>query len=120
MAVRLLLDENLSARLLPALMDVFPGSDHVRTLRLERISDSALWELAGDGDYVLTTREEDLIGTSVLRGTPPKILWLNTGHSRNPVIAALIKSHALDIERFVADAELSFLAIGFYTSASSR
>jgi predicted nuclease of predicted toxin-antitoxin system len=120
MAVRLLLDENLSVRLVPALIDVFPGSDHVRTLQGTHVSDTALWELAGDGDYVLTTRDEDLIGTSVLRGTPPKILWLNTGHSRNAVIAALIKSHAVDIERFVADADLSFLAIGFYTSASSR
>jgi predicted nuclease of predicted toxin-antitoxin system len=120
MAVRLLLDENLSERLLSALADVFPGSDHVRRLRSERVSDSGLWELAGDGDYLLTTRDEDLIGTSVLRGTPPKILWLNTGHSRNPVIAALIKSHSADIERFATDADLSFLAIGFYTSASSR
>lgn len=120
MAIRLLLDENLSERLLPSVLDVFPGSDHVRMLRTEGLSDSALWELAGDGDYLLTTRDEDLIGTSVLRGTPPKILWLNTGHSRNAVIAALIAAHAADIERFVADAELSFLAVGFYTSASSR
>jgi hypothetical protein len=31
MAARLLLDENLSERLLPLLTNIFPGSTHIRT-----------------------------------------------------------------------------------------
>jgi hypothetical protein len=39
---------------------------------------------------------------------------------RNAVIAALLRSHATDIERFVEHDEYTFLAIGFYTAATSR
>jgi hypothetical protein len=57
---------------------------------------------------------------SVLQKAPPKVLWLNVGRSRNAVIAALVQSHAADIERFAAHDEYTFLAIGFYTAATSR
>jgi predicted nuclease of predicted toxin-antitoxin system len=117
---RLLLDENLSERLLHPLADLFPGSEHVRNLRRSGASDRAVWELAGTGGFVLATRDEDFVGMSVLRGTPPNVVWLNVGNSRNAVVAALLRSHAADIERFVAHEEYTFLAIGFYKAPSIR
>ena len=120
MSVKLLLDENLSQHLLQPLSDLFPGSMHIRDLAGSGASDSVLWQAAGVGDFTLTTRDEDFIGISVLRGSPPKVVWLNVGNSRNATIAALLRSHAGDIERFVADTEHTFLAIGFYSAATSR
>jgi predicted nuclease of predicted toxin-antitoxin system len=120
MAVRLLLDENLSERLLPPLAELFPGSVHIRSLSRGGAPDRTLWELARSSDFVLTTRDEDFVGMSVLRGTPPKVVWLNVGVSRNAVIAALLQSHAADIDTFVAHAEYAFLAIGFYKAAAAR
>jgi predicted nuclease of predicted toxin-antitoxin system len=119
-SIRLLIDENLSQRLLQPLHDLFPGSAHVRDLTGLGTSDSAVWEAARVGDFTLTTRDEDFIGTSVLRGNPPKVVWLNVGNTRNATIAALLKSHADDIERFVADTDHTFLALGFYAGAASR
>jgi predicted nuclease of predicted toxin-antitoxin system len=115
-SVKLLLDENLSQRLLQPLSDLFPGSAHVRDLTGSGASDSAVWEAARAGNFTLTTRDEDFIGISVLRGSPPKVVWLNVGNSRNATIAALLQSHAGDIERFVADNDHTFLAIGFYAA----
>jgi predicted nuclease of predicted toxin-antitoxin system len=119
-AVRLLFDENLSERLLPPLAELFPGSAHVAHLTKPGTSDRLLWDLARTGGYILTTRDEDFVGMSVLRELPPKVLWLNVGKSRNAVIAALLQSHATDIERFAEHDEHTFLAIGFYTAATSR
>jgi predicted nuclease of predicted toxin-antitoxin system len=119
-AARLLLDENLSERLLQPLTDTFPGSDHVRSLSRRGVSDSSAWEIARSAGWVLVTRDEDFVGMSVLRGAPPKVVWLNVGNSRNAVIAALLKSHAADIARFVAHDDYTFLAIGFYKAASSH
>lgn len=120
MAVRLLLDENLSERLLEPLAELFPGSEHMGILTKTGTSDRLLWDLACTGGFILTTRDEDFVGMSVLQEAPPKVLWLNVGKSRTAVIAALLQSHATDIERFAEHDEYTFLAIGFYTAATSR
>lgn len=112
MAARLLLDENLSERLLPLLIDLFPGSAHVRDLGPGGASDTSVWEIALGGGYLLVTRDEDFVGMSVLRGSPPKVVWLNIGNARNAFIAALIRERADDIERFLVHDEYTFLAIG--------
>jgi predicted nuclease of predicted toxin-antitoxin system len=119
-AVRLLLDENLSERLLQPLGELFPRSEHIGNLTKAGTTDRLLWDLALTGGFILTTRDEDFVGMSVLQKAPPKVLWLNVGRSRNAVIAALAQSHAADIERFAAHDEYTFLAIGFYTAATSR
>jgi len=111
-AARLLLDENLSERLLPLLIDLFPGSTHVRTLGHGGAPDTSVWDIAGDGGFLLVTRDEDFVGMSVLRGTPPKVVWLNIGNARNASIAALLRERADDIERFLMHDEYTFLAIG--------
>jgi predicted nuclease of predicted toxin-antitoxin system len=119
-AIRLLLDESLSERLLHPLADLFPGSQHVRSLRGGGVTDALLWDLTRSGECLLVTRDEDFIGISVLRGFHPKVVWLNVGNSRTAVIAALLQSHAADIERFLAHDEYSFLAIGFYKASTAR
>ncbi len=120
MGIRLLLDENLSEHLLLQLVDLFPGSEHVRDLNRGGASDRALWELARTGGFILATRDEDFVGMSVLQGPPPKVVWLNVGNSRNAVISALLRTHAGDIDSFVAHDEYTFLAIGFYKATSIR
>lgn len=120
MAVRLLLDENLSERLLRKLDGVFPGSVHVRRLGRSGVSDASVWDMARDGGFVLVTRDEDFIGMSVLRGVPPKVVWLNIGNMRTAAIANLLSSRVADIEQFVLHDEYTFLAIGIDDAKSPR
>ena len=112
MAARLLLDENLSERLLKKLAGTFPGSAHVRKLGQSGASDISVWDIARDGGFVLVTRDEDFVGMSVLRGAPPKVVWLNVGNARTAAIATLLSSRAADIEQFLLHDEYTFLAIG--------
>ena len=44
--MKLLFDQNLSPRLLPALADIFPNSNHVRNVGLGRADDDAVWRYA--------------------------------------------------------------------------
>lgn len=122
MAVRFLLDENLSERLIPALAPHFPGALHVRVLGLGGATDTRLWEVAAREGCVLVTKDEDFVQLSVLRGPPPKVLWLNVGNAGTPVIARLLQQNAEAIEAFVAHPELAFLAMGLGPAAgrSSR
>jgi len=48
--MKLLFDQNLSFKLCRQLDGTFPGSQHVRTLGLERADDQTLWSFAKAGD----------------------------------------------------------------------
>jgi predicted nuclease of predicted toxin-antitoxin system len=49
---------------------------------------------------------------SVLRGAPPKVVWLNIGNARNAFVAALLRGRADDIAGFLIPEEYTFLAVG--------
>lgn len=71
-----------------------------------------MWDIARGDGFLSVTRDEDFVGMSLLRGTPPKVVWLNIGNARNAFIAGLLRARADDIERFVVHDEYTFLAIG--------
>ena len=111
MRLRLLLDENLSERLLPLLAERFPGSDHIRLLGLGGAGDHELWELARRDGYVLVTKDEDFLLLSVSRGYPPKVVGLTIGNASNAATAALLLQQADVIERFAEHPEAGFLLL---------
>ena len=110
--MRLLLDENLPEALVAALADVFPGSLHVRTLGATGASDENVWALARQHGCVLTTRDEDFLRLSVLRGPPPKVLWLGIGNCTTAELISLLRRRAADIQQFAEQDEAAFLALG--------
>ena len=112
MPVRLLFDENLSEALVPALADLFPGSLHVRTLGHSGAADSAVWALAHSHQCLLVTRDEDFLQLSVARGAPPKVIWIAVGNCTNATLVALLRANHVEIERFQAQDEQTFLALG--------
>lgn len=111
-ALRFLLDENLSERLLLSLAPRFAASLHVRQLGLGGTTDVHLWELAITEHCVLLTKDEDFVKLSVLRGPPPKVVWLNVGNAATTVITHLVLQNAAAIEAFAEHPELGFLALG--------
>ena len=58
---QLLLDENLSERLLPLLIERFPNSTHLRLIGLGGASDTAIWKWASQQVFVLVTKDEDFL-----------------------------------------------------------
>jgi len=111
-SVRLLLDENVSERLVRTLAPRFSASLHVRTLGRGGASDSDIWDLAVRESCVLVTRDEDFVSLSVVRGPPPKVIWLNVGNARTDAITRLMLGSADAIESFVAHPDSGFLALG--------
>ena len=51
--MRLLLDQNLSPRLLTALADLYPGSTHVREAGLQAADDDIVWQYSGTSASVI-------------------------------------------------------------------
>ena len=101
--VKLLLDENLSPRLVSRLADLFPGSAHVHECELGAASDAAIWEFAANGGFTIVSKDLDFHDQSVLRAGPPKVIWLRTGNCSTDRVEGLLRSFFPAIERFNAD-----------------
>ena len=57
--MKLLLDENLSRRIVPFLQHKFPGTSQVTLLGMECASDQDIWLRAKKDGYVVVTRDTD-------------------------------------------------------------
>jgi len=110
--VRLLFDEQLSEELVALLADVFPDSLHVRVLGVGGAADAAVWQHAKEHNCMLVTKDEDFHRLSVLRGAPPKVVWLRAGNCATRDIAELLKSRVEDLRAFEAQSEATFLELG--------
>jgi predicted nuclease of predicted toxin-antitoxin system len=110
-SVKLLFDQNLSHRLVPALADLFPGSSHVRDHGLERADDPVVWAFAKANGLTIVSKDDDFHQRSFLYGHPPKVIWLRLGNCSTSRIEAALRQHLAEIKRFEADATAAFLVI---------
>lgn len=89
--MKLLLDENLSRRAIPFILEAFPESTQVALLGMERVDDRIIWQYAKDQGFVLVTKDADFYEMSRIYGQPPKIIWLKIGNqSKAATINALV------------------------------
>lgn len=90
-----LFDQNLSPRLVALLQGLYPSSAHVQSLGLDFSADDVLWDHARQSGFVIVTKDADFSSLSVLRGFPPKVVWLLLGNcTTQQVEAALRANHA--------------------------
>ena len=101
--MKLLLDENLSRRLVPFLQQDYPGSSQVLLLGLGSATDTEVWQFAKDEGFVIVTRDADFEELSLVWGQPPKVIWLKT---RNQSRATTLKIF-LDGRAMIEDALLN-------------
>lgn len=78
--MKLLLDHNLSPKLVQHLTDLYPGSDHVWNLGLAEADDPDIWDVARSGDFCIVTKDSDFNDLASTRGFPPKVIWIRRGN----------------------------------------
>ena len=110
--MKLLIDHNLSFRLVRRLEDLFPGSVHVRSLALERANDDVVWSSALDRGLVILSKDADFHQLSFTLGHPPKVVWVRRGNCSTSEIDQMIRSAHEDLLEFEANLEASFLVLG--------
>ena len=94
--MKLLLDENLSRRLVPFLQHDYPDSSQVVLLGMESAADKDVWQRARDESYVIVTRDADFQELSLVWGQPPKVIRLKTfNQSRPATLKILLESRTL-------------------------
>ena len=110
--MKLLLDENLSPRLLETLSELYPGSVHVHSIGLGAADDSDIWEHAKAHGFAIVSKDADFAERSVLEDDPPKIIWLRVGNCRTSEIERLLRAHREAIRGFLEEDEETCLLLG--------
>lgn len=109
--MKLLFDHNISHKLVARLADVFPESSQTRLLNLSRTNDSQLWRVAKANDFILVSKDRDVAELAVLRGAPPKVIWLRTGNCKTTALERVLRGNLELIQEFVADPQSVVLEI---------
>jgi predicted nuclease of predicted toxin-antitoxin system len=89
--VKLLLDENLSDRIVYRILDLYPSSEHVKTLVLTNTDDGIIWEYAKANDFIIVSKDSDFHQRSLLYGHPPKFVYLRIGNSPTSKIVQILR-----------------------------
>ena len=109
--MKLLLDQNLSYRLIELLSDAYPDSTHVRLEGLSTATDTEIWEYAKSHEYVIVSKDSDFHQRGLTFGAPPKVVWVERGNCTTDEIAHILRSHLKDMRQFVESEEAAFLVL---------
>lgn len=109
--MKLLFDENLSPRLTERLLDLFPDSTNVVGLEPGPVSDERIWEHARQAGFTIISKDNDFEQMALLRGHPPKVVWLRCGNATSEDIEQLIRQNLDLIRSFETDRAASVLVL---------
>ncbi|MFM7109052.1 MAG: DUF5615 family PIN-like protein [Planctomycetaceae bacterium] len=101
--MKVLIDQNLSFRLVDVLLPRFPGSCHVRDVGLAGEEDERIWRFAKDEGFVIVTKDNDFLSRALVRGHPPQVIQICLGNVSTRQIAEVLQARADDIQRFVTE-----------------
>ncbi len=91
--------------------DVFPDSAHVQSVGLDCASDDQVWEYARLNGFAIVTKDADYNNLSVVRGSPPKVIWLLLGNCTTTQVEEVFRARLADIEAFDQDRSVGTLAV---------
>ena len=101
--MKLLFDQNISFRLIKRIIDLFPDSKQVRELGLENSSDNEIFEFAIRNDFAIVTFDSDFYNLNLIRGYPPKIIWIRTGNTTTKNLGILLRKKKDLIKLFLSE-----------------
>ena len=100
--MKFLVDAQLPRKLAVLLQS--SGHDVIHTLDLpdkNHTTDEVLCRLAADEQRVLVTKDGDFVDSFLLRGLPPKLLFVTTGNISNSELLALFRGNLQSIVAFL-------------------
>jgi predicted nuclease of predicted toxin-antitoxin system len=78
---------------------------------MQRAEDDQIWQLAKREQFVLVSKDEDFHALSLVRGHPPKVLWVRSGNCATELIETLLRKNFNEVQKFEADTNSGFMAL---------
>jgi predicted nuclease of predicted toxin-antitoxin system len=89
--MKLLLDANISWKLINSLSPVFGECTHVDLIGLAvPAKDIDIWNYALENGYIIITKDNDFLDLLELKGFPPKVVLIKTGNNGSKILTDLI------------------------------
>lgn len=101
--MRLLLDQNLSWRLVSLWGEDFPGTAHVRDFGMTASSDAAVWTFARAQGFVIVSKDGDFDDARMFPGPPPKAIHLAVGNASTADVDSFLRARLTAIRVFEHD-----------------
>ena len=109
--MKLLFDQNLSPTLVKRLADLYPDSNHVYKLGIDRNSDEELRNYARRENFVIVTKDSDFSDLCILHGFPPKVIWVRRGNCSTSAIEKILRQHSEEIGALDRDEIVGILTL---------
>lgn len=107
----LLFDQNISPRLIDKLADLYPASIHVSMTGMGNALDIEIWQYAYDNDYMIVTKDADFSEFGLVKGFPPKIIWIRRGNCSTQEIETILRENYSAINSLSEDPETGILTL---------
>jgi predicted nuclease of predicted toxin-antitoxin system len=110
--MRILIDQNISFRLISRIEKVFPDAFHVKSVSLLNTNDLKIFMYARRNNFdAILTIDEDFINILLAHSVPPKIIWLRLHNASIDHQAEIILKNALTIHRFIENPDADCLEV---------
>ncbi|MGQ9799663.1 MAG: DUF5615 family PIN-like protein [Ignavibacterium sp.] len=107
--MKLLLDQNLSPKLVESLNEFYPGSVHVKDIGLDRALDEDIWIYAKVNNFIIISKDADFAERSLLFGFPPFVVWIRKGNCTTLEIQNILIENLELITNFVSASQAGLL-----------
>lgn len=110
--MKILIDQNISHRIIPLLVSNFPEIEHVKSFGLQRSSDQDIFMFARQHGFdAIMTLDDDFNHLQMKYGIPPKLIWIRGRNSTTAALATAINEKVVEIYGFLIDNDLDCLEI---------
>ena len=109
--MKLLLDQNLSRRLIGILAAEYPETEHVLHLGMAKVDDTHIWNFAASNGYAIVSKDKDFYQRSVAMGHPPKVIHLHIGNCSVKETAAILLAKPGHVRNFLSHETKSYLIL---------
>jgi predicted nuclease of predicted toxin-antitoxin system len=109
--LKLLFDQNISPKIVKHLASVFEESKQVRHLGLEDSSDYVIFDYAKKNNYIIVTFDSDFIDLNILKGAPPKIIWVRSQNQTTKNVTRILKDNIIEILEFFDSRDIEIMEL---------
>lgn len=107
----LLFDQNISPKLVERLEDIYPHSVHVFNLDMADAMDLEIWEYAREHDFIIVTKDADFSEIGVVKGFPPKVIWIRRGNCSTQDIEDILRVNFEGVKNLSEDKDTGILIL---------
>ena len=109
--MKLLIDQNISKRIIDSINDTFSDSIHVNSIADTTNTDNELWDYAIKNNFILVTTDSDFFNHCIVSEQSPKIILVQGEVITSNKMEWALRVNQVAIEQFIAEDPANCLTI---------